>query len=227
MSNETDYDDEANTRIEQFSLVELATVKIRELLVAGVIKPGERVREEWLTSKLGISRPPIREAMQILIQQGLLERLPRRGARALTLTQTDIDEIYSLRAVLDHFALRLGVPVKDAALLEPMRAAVAEMRAASEANQHARYVEANRQFHLALIALGGHGRLYSTYEMIMNQMQLLMSVNLSRETAADRAAGVKRHEDLLEAIASGDLARSLAAVDSHGERQFLQMQGDE
>jgi len=88
-------------------------------------------------------------------------------------------------------------------------------------------VEANRQFHLALIALGGHGRLYSTYEMIMNQMQLLMSVNLSRETAADRAAGVKRHEDLLEAIASGDLARSLAAVDSHGERQFLQMQGDE
>jgi DNA-binding GntR family transcriptional regulator len=218
--------EEMSSRIEQLSLVDLATVKIRELLVAGVIKPGERVREEWLTQRLGISRPPIREAMQILIQQGLLERLPRRGARALVLSQVDIDEIYSLRAVLDHFALRLGVPAKDPALLEPMRAAVTEMRAAVAAGEHARYVDSNRQFHLALIALAGHGRLSTTYEMIMNQMQLLMSINLSRESASDREAGVKRHEVLLTAIESGDLARALAAIDSHGEQRFLHQQDE-
>ena len=219
-------DGEGSSIIEQLSLVDLATVKIRELLVAGVIKPGERVREEWLTTRLGISRPPIREAMQILIQQGLLERLPRRGARALVLTKVDIDEIYTLRAVLDHFALRLGVPVEDPALLVPLRKAIVDMRESAVAGDHARYVEANRQFHLSVIALGRHGRLSSTYEMIMNQMQLMMSVNLSRETAADREAGVKRHEVLLAAIESGDLARAQAALDSHGEQRFLHADED-
>ncbi len=221
MTKPSDVDDDSSSWIEQPSLVDLATVKIRELLIGGTIQPGERVREEWLTSKLGISRPPIREAMQILIQQGMLERLPRRGARVVQLTDTDIREIYSLRSVLDNFAVRMGVPVKEPALLEPLRHAVAEMEAASDGQQHPRYVEANRQFHLALIALAGHGRLSSTYEMIMNQMQLAMSVNLSRESAADREAGVKRHRDLLQAIESGDLDLALAAIETHGEQQFL------
>src|SRR5207237_3793024 len=104
---------EPTVRIEQPSLVELAVSKIKELLLAGIIKPGDAVREEWLTSRLGISRPPIREAMQVLVQQGLLERLPRRGVRAVSLSEADVWEIYSLRSVLDKFALELGMPVRD------------------------------------------------------------------------------------------------------------------
>jgi DNA-binding GntR family transcriptional regulator len=213
--------DDLTGRIEQLSLVELATVKIRELLLAGVVKPGEPIREEWLTSRLGISRPPVREAMQVLVQQGLLERLPRRGVRAVSLTEADVWEIYSLRSVLDKFALELGVPVKDATMLEPLRRAVSDMGSSSADGDHARYVEANRQFHLALIALGGNKRLTSTYENLMNQMQLLMSVNLYRESVEDQAVGVRRHQELLAAIESGDLAQALAALQAHGELRFL------
>jgi DNA-binding GntR family transcriptional regulator len=209
------------SRIEQPSLVELAIDKIRELLLTGTIAPGEKVREEWVTELLGISRPPVREAMQVLVQQGLLERLPRRGVRAVSLTETDIWELYSLRSVLDRFALELGVPVKEPALLEPLRGAVATMRSAARNGDHASYVVANREFHIALIALGGNRRLTSTYETLMNQMQLLMSVNLSRENAKDRQLGVRRHVELLAAIESGDLAKALTALNAHGERRFL------
>jgi DNA-binding GntR family transcriptional regulator len=212
---------EPSVRIEQVSLVDQAAVKIRELMLAGVIKPGAAVREEWLHDRLGISRPPIREAMQMLVQQGLLERLPRRGVRALALTDNDVWEIYSLRAVLDQYALRLGVPVKDDSLLDPLRAAIEDMRVSAAAADHPGYVEANRQFHLALIALAGNGRLSSTYQTLMNQMQLLMSVNLSRESAEDREIGVHRHEDLLAAIESGDVSLALAALEAHGESRFL------
>jgi len=211
-----------SVRIEQISLVDQAADKIRELMLAGVIKPGAAVREEWLHDLLGISRPPIREAMQMLVQQGLLERLPRRGVRALALTETDVWEIYSLRAVLDQYALRLGVPVKDDHLLDPLREAIDDMRTSAAAADHPGYVEANRRFHLGLIALAGNGRLSSTYQTLMNQMQLLMSVNLSRESAEDREIGVHRHEDLLAAIESGDLALALAALEAHGESRFLQ-----
>jgi DNA-binding GntR family transcriptional regulator len=215
-------DGEAGMMIEQPSLVDLATANIRALLLAGTLKPGERVREEWLTARLGISRPPLREAIQVLVQQGLLERLPRRGVRVVSLTEEDIQDIYSLRAVLDRFALELGVPVKDAASLEPLRHATAEMRSSVAAGDHARYVEANREFHLGLIGLGGNSRLTSTYAILMNQMQLLMSVNLSRESAENKELGVRRHEELLSAIESGDLSLALDALAAHGEQRFLQ-----
>src|SRR4051794_5158163 len=156
---------EPSVRIEQVSLVDQAAEKIRELMLAGVITPGSAVREEWLHSRLGISRPPIREAMQMLVQQGLLGGLPRRGVRALELTQTDVWEIYSLRGVLDQFALKLAVPVKDRALLTPMHTAIDDMRAASSAGDHPKYVQANRDFHVALIALAGNGRLLGIYEI--------------------------------------------------------------
>jgi DNA-binding GntR family transcriptional regulator len=212
---------EPTVKIEQLSLVELAVTKIKELLLSGIVKPGEPVREEWLTSRLGISRPPVREAMQVLVQQGLLERLPRRGVRAVSLSEADVWEIYSLRSVLDKFALELGVPVRDPALLGPMRVAVAQMRASSAAGDHAANVLANRNFHLALIALGGNKRLLQTYENLMNQMQLLMSVNLSRESVEHQEVGAERHEALLAAIESGDLDQALAALAAHGELRFL------
>lgn len=207
--------------IEQLSLVDLATARIRDLLITGAIAPGERLREEALTDRLGISRPPLREAMQVLVEKGLLERLPRRGVRAIELTDADIWELYSLRAVLDGFALDLAMPVKDDDLLEPLRNAVEAMRASSGADAVADYVQANRDFHIALVRLSGHRRLVATYEVLMDQMQLSMRINLTRESEADRHAGTLRHEALLTAIESGDAELASAALRAHGETRFL------
>ena len=207
--------------LEQPSLVDLAADRIRELVLSGTLAPGDRLREAWLSEQLGISRPPLREAIRILVQQGLLERLPRRGVRVVALTSRDVHDIYSLRAVLDRFALELAIPVAEPARLAPLRDALAAMRAAVASEHHASYVAANREFHLALIRLGDNGRLTLTYELLMNQMQLLMSVNLRRESVRDRELGVRRHEALLAAIESGDLAEALAALAAHGERTFL------
>lgn len=212
---------EETDRIELPSLVDLAADRLRELLLAGSLKPGERLREAWLSERLGISRPPLREAMRILVQQGLLEQMPRRGVRVVALTAQDVHDIYTLRAVLDRFAISLGVPVTDLRQLDPMRAAVVDMQAAVDADHHAQYVEANRQFHVALIRLGHNGRLTIIYELLMNQMQLLMSVNLRREWVRDRELGVQRHRELLAAIETGDLQKALAALAAHGERTYL------
>jgi DNA-binding GntR family transcriptional regulator len=211
----------ADNRIEQPSLVDLAADRIRDLVLSGALAPGERLGEARLSQHLGISRPPLREAIRILVQQGLLERLPRRGVRVVSLTHRDVDDIYSLRAVLDRFAVELAMPVRDPAALDPLRAAVAQMRAAAAVDHHAEYVAANREFHLSLIRLGDNGRLTMTYELLMNQMQLMMSVNLRRESVHDRELGVRRHQDLLAAIESGDVGQALAALSAHGERTFL------
>jgi DNA-binding GntR family transcriptional regulator len=212
---------EDEDRIDQPSLVDLATDRIRELLLSGTLQPGERLREEWLSARLGISRPPLREAIRILTHQGLLERLPRRGVRVVTLTSRDVVDIYSLRAVLDRFALELAVPELNRDRLEPMREAVREMRESVATGNHPGYVGANRKFHMSLIALADNTRLTMTYEMLMNQMQMLMSINLHRESLDDTEIGVRRHEELLAAIETGDLQLALAALAAHGERNFL------
>lgn len=207
--------------IEQVSLVDQAAARIRALMLTGQIAPGTKMREEWLQGLLGISRPPIREAIQILVHEGLLERLARRGVRAPEFTPRDAWEIYSLRAALDRYALTNGMPAEEH-LLEPMRAAIVDMKRASQESDHPGFVAANREFHLALIALARNNRLYSTYVSLMNQMQFFMSINLAREAEQDTAVGVQRHETLLKAIESGDVSQALAALDEHGESKFLE-----
>jgi DNA-binding GntR family transcriptional regulator len=84
------------------SLVELATRRLRGEILSGRLLPGERLVEEQLTRRFGISRAPLREALRLLGQQGLVEHLPRRGVRVAELSARDIDELFGLRDALER-----------------------------------------------------------------------------------------------------------------------------
>ena len=86
------------------SLVELATRRLRGEILSGRLLPGERLVEEQLTRRFGISRAPLREALRLLGQQGLVEHLPRRGVRVAELSARDIDELFGLRDALERYA---------------------------------------------------------------------------------------------------------------------------
>ena len=164
------------------SLVELAVRRLRAEIVGGAFAPGERLVEEQLTRRLGISRAPLREALRLLGQQGLVEHLPRRGVRVVALSARDIDELFSLRDVLERFALecvlgRGGVPDLDG--LGVARAAVERMEAAP--GDAAEQAAAHRAFHLSLVALAGHQHLMRVYEPVLLQLQLYMATNMRRE----------------------------------------------
>src|SRR5213592_3700218 len=88
------------------SLVELATARLRHEILSGTLEPGERLIEEQLTQRFGISRAPLREALRLLGQQGLVEHLPRRGVRVAELSARDIDELFTLRDALEQFAVQ-------------------------------------------------------------------------------------------------------------------------
>ena len=102
----------ARGRIEAPSLVHLAVESIRDMILSGRLSPGDRLIEERLTEELGISRPPLREALRLLEQEGLIETRPRRGAVVATLTDQDVFEILTLRSALERLAVELGMPVR-------------------------------------------------------------------------------------------------------------------
>jgi DNA-binding GntR family transcriptional regulator len=91
--------------LESFSLVELAVLRLSREILSGKSDPGQRLVEEQLTRRLGISRAPLREALRLLAQQGLVEHVPRRGARVATLSDRDVAELYAVRDVLERHAV--------------------------------------------------------------------------------------------------------------------------
>lgn len=206
--------------VRQQSLVELAVMELQKLIYAGKYLPGQRLREEQLSERLGISRPPLREALRILTQRGIIEQLPRRGVRVVSLSKQEILEIYSLREALERFAVELAFPNPDPQGVTVMRQALVVMEQAAQMKDHGQIVQSNRDFHVALIKLASHKRLLQTYIGLMDQMQLCMSENLRTEntTAGDYIDGVQRHIALLEAIEEGDLNHVLSALASHGAR---------
>jgi DNA-binding GntR family transcriptional regulator len=204
------------------SLVDLVVARVRADILRGAFAPGEHLVEEQLTRRFGTSRAPLREALRLLGQQGLVEHLPRRGVRVTELSARDMDELFGLRDALERFALgtalEQGAP--DPGRLAALEQAVVGIEQAGDVGEER--AEAHRDFHLALVGLAGHRHLLRVYEPVLLQLQLYMATNMRREAAVRTPEeGARRHRTLYDAIASGDQATALAALESHGTRTYL------
>lgn len=214
--------DAADDRLQSPSLVMLAVDAIRKRILGGVYEPGERLYEERLTQELDISRPPLREALRLLENEGLVYTRPRRGAFVATLTDRDVYEILTLRSALERTAFELGIPVRDPSLLDPAREALAEMEQFARLEDRGSLVQAGYAFHSRLIRIAEHRRLEEIYASVQQQVLLCMSRNLiARERFHESLEEhVARHRYLLDLVEAGDPNAALAELAVHGERSF-------
>lgn len=212
----------ADGRLEAPTLVVLAVDAIRKKILAGELEPGDRLLEERLTQELAISRPPLREALRVLESEGLVFTRPRRGSFVATLTEEDVDEILTLRSMLERMAFELGIPVRSMALLDPARAALTEMARCAREEDRGALVLAGYAFHSGLIRIAQHRRLEEIYASVQQQLLVCMSRNLiARERFyEDLEEHVGRHQHLLEVVEYGDINAALAELAIHGERSF-------
>jgi DNA-binding GntR family transcriptional regulator len=203
------------------SLVELTVSRLRREILSGGVEPGERLIEEQLTRRFGISRAPLREALRLLAQQGLVEHLPRRGVRVTTLSDRDVQELYEVRDVLERHSVTSAL--KTAPDLGPVAAALDTMRTAARRDDRYEEAEAHRRFHESVVALAGNRHLTLAYEAVLLRIQLYMALNLRREADREGAAdgGVHRHERLLDALVAGDPEAVLLELSVHGARAYL------
>lgn len=204
------------------SMATLAGRALRSMILSGELRPGDRVVENRLTSELGVSRPPLREAMRVLEQEGLIVQVPRRGAIVTPLTAHDIYEIFTLREEVERLAVRLGVPVRSPERLERLRQAFADLEAAAETGDSALVTERSFAFHLAVVGLAGHRRLEDTYRSLSLQMQLCMAMNRRARASIETTRGdAARHRPILDLVEAGDVEGMMHAIAHHGHRTFL------
>jgi DNA-binding GntR family transcriptional regulator len=206
--------DVVNPPIDNRPLRERITDFLREAIVSGELHPGQPLIETELAAQLGVSRAPLREAMQVLVQDGLVEMTPYRGAVVRRLTRTDIEELYSFRSVLEQFAIRRILQNDDhAASADALRACYESLLSAAEAGDLRAVNEIDRQFHDTLIELSRHGLLHQTWRSVTMRVRQVMAHRNRRNSDLKQVAW--NHLPIIEAIAAGDETRALALIEAH------------
>ena len=176
---------------------------LREAIWTGVLRPGQRLSENWLAGELGVSRPPLREAIRVLEQDGLVESIPRRGSFVRTLTGQDISEIYTARCAIEGMAAELAMeaPAEDLDRLDRMVVQVEAWDGVSRDNLR-EVVDRDFEFHRALVDLSGNARLVAMWEQIAGQLRLALTLADPAFFQPDYIEAT--HRPLVAAIRRGD-----------------------
>lgn len=191
---------------------EVATV-LRERILTGALRPGQRLIEVTLSQQLGLSRGPIREALRQLASEGLVQEEPHRGARVARLTAADVNEICEVRAALEgKAAQRLAVEHPEA--LEELRSVLAGIELAARQADARRAIELDLEFHDTLCRLSGNKRLTAAFRATAPVLRTLF---LLEESAFKAGIGelAGKHEVIIAAIATGDLGLIRETMDQH------------
>jgi DNA-binding GntR family transcriptional regulator len=200
------------------SLSDAVVDRIRAAIWSGVYAPGDRLVERRLAHEFGISHIPLREALARLTEEGLVEKLPRRGARVASLTPRLLEEVSSLRVVLEQFVVRrLKDRFTDEAHAE-LQEIVDRMVEAAEKHDLVRVHELDQQFHQRLWEQTDHALLVE----LAAQMRSRTSHFYRAAAASLGPDEVRRHADshqqLLDVIASGDRRAAERAMQQHVEQ---------
>ncbi|HUC26467.1 MAG TPA: GntR family transcriptional regulator [Streptosporangiaceae bacterium] len=179
---------------------------IRNGLVTGQIVPGVVYSAAALAAELGVSNSPVREAMLALVDEGLMEVVPNRGYRPVTLSAADTAEIIQLRELLEVPAVGLAAERDISGVYATLENLVGVIEETAAAGDVAGNLDADREFHLILAGAGGNQRLAGLVARLRDQARLYNVRHLA-ESGGLRASAAE-HRPLLAAVAGGD--RSLA-----------------
>ncbi|HET9104834.1 MAG TPA: GntR family transcriptional regulator, partial [Solirubrobacteraceae bacterium] len=195
---------------------EHALVHLRSAIIGGELRPGQRVAQEDVAGRLGVSVAPVREALRVLEQEGQLTYRPRRGYFVTELRIEDLEEIYALRALLEAQAARQALPALDGDRLAVIEAAARECTAAADAGDVAAELAANRRFHFTILTAPGHPHIARLIQLLWDSTEAYRA--LYYNSPAERAASVDAHERILAALRARDAGRLVAELDAHRER---------
>lgn len=191
--------------------------QVRKAILNGTFRPGERLVETAIAEQLGVSRAPVREALSALEREGIVVNVPRRGYSVIDFTDKDIDEVYSLRLLLEIGALRRAVyrfTEKD--LAEMQRVLTKLDEAARQKSDPEKIITLDLSFHELICCVADHSRLYSAWNSMRLQTQLLISLTSRTHYDHPNQPG-ELHQRILDAIrdANKDLKRAEATLTDH------------
>ncbi|HEX4896960.1 MAG TPA: GntR family transcriptional regulator [Candidatus Limnocylindrales bacterium] len=196
-------------------LWEAVADRLRDEILDGRLAAGSRLVEAELAERFGVSRGPVRDALQELARAGLAIDLPRRGTFVSSLTERDLGEVYEIRRAIEEAAVRLTVERASEADVASMFEALEAAEAAYGNDDLAAAWDADMAFHRSYCRLSGNGRLLELFDNLASQTVLLMRTTLDSHASLAWTPPVELHRRIAQAIAARDVDGATKAVGAH------------
>jgi DNA-binding GntR family transcriptional regulator len=201
--------------VEALTLRDHIKQQILDVILNGTFMPGERLIESAIADQLGVSRAPVREALSALECEGIVVNVSRRGYFVTDFTDKDIEEIYSLRLILEIGALHRAIDRFTEQDIDRLQQIIDDI--GQEIRQGAdlrKTVAKDLSFHEQIFLAADHSRLYAAWNSICLQIYLL--IGLASATRFDYPDESREsHQRILDAIAARDLKRTEARLSEH------------
>lgn len=203
------------TPVEQRTLGDEAADRLRAAIRNGVLKPGTRLIERELAERLGMSRIPIREAIQRLVDEGLARKLPHRGAQVYIPTRDEIEEISSLRVVLERFVAERVIQRWEPYHEAQLRAIVNGMRQAASQQDRQEVYAQDYRFHLTLWQIAQHSMMFEVLSTLRARISRFLYEANGALTTAELDMHINGHDDLVDVLLSGHVMEAQDAFMRH------------
>ncbi|HZW82559.1 MAG TPA: GntR family transcriptional regulator [Candidatus Deferrimicrobium sp.] len=192
-------------------LREIVFESLREAIIGGVLKPGERLMEIQLAEEMGVSRTPVREAIRKLELEGFVVMIPRKGAYVAGISLKDIADVFEIRAALEALAASLAAERITEEELEQMERLLVRKAELTEANDLDSIVEVDTDFHAILFKASRNEKLGQILNNLREQIQRFRAVSLAMPGRMKEA--LEEHRKIVEALSERNVAlvASLAA----------------
>ncbi|PSH57433.1 GntR family transcriptional regulator [Phyllobacterium sophorae] len=195
------------------SLANVVQAEIERMIIDGELKPNERVNENGLSQRLGVSRGPIREACSALAAMGLIEIIPNRGFFIRALTNDEAQDLSEARAgVFGCMAMMLAERITDAQIAI-LRALLARMDEIVKLGDVHIYYPVNLEFHKQLTHMAGNNRLELIYQSFVRELHIQRYRALSSRDVLHISN--QEHRAIVDALEARDPVRSLIAARTH------------
>jgi DNA-binding GntR family transcriptional regulator len=217
-------EDERPLDLGRVSTVDALVIQLRRLILTGELRPGDQLKEVQIAAAFGVGRHTLRAALQRLVQEGLLQHAAHRGHFVPQLSESDVADLFLLRAAIESEAAAVAASRKRD--LTDVASALDCLEAITPEQSWDEVVEYDLNFHRAVVGIAGSPRLSRAFDMLHPELQLLNAQVQS--VFSNRADLGKQHRLLLRAITTGDPEKARAAVRQHlsqGMRQFKKASG--
>jgi DNA-binding GntR family transcriptional regulator len=203
------------------TLMNQALTHVRDAIIQGKLKPGDRLIESQLADQMKISRFPIREALRYLEKEGLVENIPFRGSYVSSFSETDMEEIFSLRGAIEGLALQILTNRIDEEKLKRLSTIIKDMEESAQNRNSTDVVACDLLFHRTICEMSGHRKLLSFWETLEHQIYMFLTIEKKVYHPPERY--VTTHIPILEALEKKDSALAHARLRIHLEDAMAQI----
>ncbi|KAF5070804.1 GntR family transcriptional regulator [Anaerotignum sp.] len=186
---------------------------LREAILVGKLVPGERLMENQLADKLGVSRTPVREALRMLALENLVELVPRKGAQVLDMSEKDIVNILEVRGALESLATSIACTKMKKEDLQQLKKLEGEFERAIDENDLERIIQLDEDFHDLILKSTENDKLAQIYQNLRIQLYRYRMAHLKVDSTIP--AVVAHHRGILRAIENHDAEEGATVAHGH------------